>query len=106
MKALDEYFLMAVVMLLLNTVHVFANFMFNLSRERRDIVVILSQENNQSGGYNGRCVLPYNGIPSVKHLDLVRNCAKTFQRRETGCDICFAGIGHPWGHNVASDLIF
>ena len=30
MKALDEYFLMV---LLLNTVHVFANFMFNLNKE-------------------------------------------------------------------------
>ena len=33
MKALDEYFLMVVFMLLLNRVHVFANFMFTLTRE-------------------------------------------------------------------------
>ena len=33
MKALDEYFLMVVFTLLLNRVHVFANFMFNLDRE-------------------------------------------------------------------------
>ena len=32
MKALDEYFSMVVVTLLLNRVHVFANFMFNLDR--------------------------------------------------------------------------
>ena len=33
MKALDEYFLMVVFMLLLNRVRVFADFMFNLNRE-------------------------------------------------------------------------
>ena len=33
MKALDEYFLMVVFTLLLNAVHVFANFMFNVNRE-------------------------------------------------------------------------
>ena len=33
MKALDEYFLMVVFTLLLNRVHVFANFMSNLNRE-------------------------------------------------------------------------
>ena len=33
MKALDEYFLMVVFTLLLNEVHVFAIFMFNLDRE-------------------------------------------------------------------------
>ena len=33
MKALDEYFLMVLFMLLLNTVHVFAIFMSNLDRE-------------------------------------------------------------------------
>ena len=33
MKALDEYFLMVVFMLLLNRVHILANFMFNLDRE-------------------------------------------------------------------------
>ena len=33
MKALDEYFLMVVFTLLLNTVHVFSIFMFNLDRE-------------------------------------------------------------------------
>ena len=33
MKALDEYFLMVVLTLLLNRVHVFANFMFHLNRE-------------------------------------------------------------------------
>ena len=33
MKALDEYFLMVVFTLLLNTVHIFANFVFNLNRE-------------------------------------------------------------------------
>ena len=33
MKALDEHSLMAVFPLLLNRVHVFANFMFNLDRE-------------------------------------------------------------------------
>ena len=33
MKALDEYFLMVVFTLLLNRVHVFAIFMFNLDRE-------------------------------------------------------------------------
>ena len=34
MKALDEYFLMVVLTLLLNRVHVFANFIrFNLNRE-------------------------------------------------------------------------
>ena len=32
MKALDEYFLMAVFMLVLNRVHVFAHFMFNFDR--------------------------------------------------------------------------
>ena len=32
MKALDEHSLMAVFPLLLNRVHVFANFMFNLDR--------------------------------------------------------------------------
>ena len=32
MKALDEYFLMVVFTLLLNGVHVFANFLFNLDR--------------------------------------------------------------------------
>ena len=32
-KALDEYFLMVVFTLLLNTVQVFANFMFHLNRE-------------------------------------------------------------------------
>ena len=35
MKALDEYFLMVVFPLLLNRVHVIANFMFNLNRETR-----------------------------------------------------------------------
>ena len=34
MKALDEYFLMVVFMLLLNKVHVFATFIFNLDREK------------------------------------------------------------------------
>ena len=34
MKALDEYFLMVVFMLLLNVVHVFANFMFKLFEQR------------------------------------------------------------------------
>ena len=33
MEALNEYFLMSVFTLLLNGVHVFANFMFNLNRE-------------------------------------------------------------------------
>ena len=33
MKALDEYFLMVVFMLLFNGVHDFANFMFNFDRE-------------------------------------------------------------------------
>ena len=33
MKTLDVYFLMVVFMLLLNRVHVFANFMFNLDTE-------------------------------------------------------------------------
>ena len=33
MKALDEYFLIVVFTLLLNRVHVFVNFMFNMSRE-------------------------------------------------------------------------
>ena len=33
MKALDEHFLMVVFMLLLNRVHILANFMFNLDRE-------------------------------------------------------------------------
>ena len=33
MKALDEYFLMVVFMLLLNRVHGFVNFSFNLERE-------------------------------------------------------------------------
>ena len=33
MKVLDEYFLMVVFTLLLNRVHVFANFIFNLNRE-------------------------------------------------------------------------
>ena len=33
MKALDEYFLMVLFMLLLNTVHIFAIFMSNLDRE-------------------------------------------------------------------------
>ena len=33
MKTLDEYILMVVFMLLLNRVHIFANFMFNLNRE-------------------------------------------------------------------------
>ena len=33
MKALDEYFLMVVFSLLLNRLHVFANFIFNLNRE-------------------------------------------------------------------------
>ena len=33
MKALDEYFLMVLVTLFLNRVHVFAIFMFNLDRE-------------------------------------------------------------------------
>ena len=33
MKALDEYFLVVVFTLLLNRVHVFANFMFNSSRK-------------------------------------------------------------------------
>ena len=33
MKVLDECFLMEVSTLLLNRVHVFANFMFNLDRE-------------------------------------------------------------------------
>ena len=32
MKAVDEYFLMVVFTLLLNRVHVFGNFMFNLDR--------------------------------------------------------------------------
>ena len=35
MKALDEYFLIAVFPLLLNRVNVFANFMFNMDRETR-----------------------------------------------------------------------
>ena len=34
MKALDDYFLMVVLTLLLNRAHVFANFVFNLNRER------------------------------------------------------------------------
>ena len=33
MKALDEYFLIVVFTYLLNTVHGFANFEFNLNRE-------------------------------------------------------------------------
>ena len=33
-KALNEYFLMVVFMLLLKGVHVFANFMFNLNRQK------------------------------------------------------------------------
>ena len=33
MKALDEYFLMVVFVFLLNRVHDFANFVFNLDRE-------------------------------------------------------------------------
>ena len=33
-KALEEHFLMVVFTLLLNRVHVFANFMFNLDREK------------------------------------------------------------------------
>ena len=33
MKALHEYFLVVLFTLLLNRVHVFANFMFNLNRE-------------------------------------------------------------------------
>ena len=33
MKALDEYFLMVVFMLLLDKLRVFANFIFNLNRE-------------------------------------------------------------------------
>ena len=33
MKALDEYFLMVVLTLLLNAVHLFAIFMFNLTRK-------------------------------------------------------------------------
>ena len=33
-KALDEYFLKAVFTLLLNNVHVSANFIFNLQRQR------------------------------------------------------------------------
>ena len=33
MKPLHEYFLMVVFRLLLNKVHVFTNFMFNLNRE-------------------------------------------------------------------------
>ena len=33
MKALEQHFLMVVFMLLLNRVHVFANFMFSLDRE-------------------------------------------------------------------------
>ena len=33
MKALNEYFLIVVFALLLNRVHVFANFMFNLDGE-------------------------------------------------------------------------
>ena len=33
MKALDEHFLMVVFTLLLNRVHVFKNFSFNLDRE-------------------------------------------------------------------------
>ena len=37
MKALDEYFLMVVFTLLLNRVHVFANFMFNF--DQRNVVV-------------------------------------------------------------------
>ena len=32
MKALNQCFLIVVLMLTLNTVHVFANFMFNLNR--------------------------------------------------------------------------
>ena len=40
MKALDEYFLMVVFTLLLNTVHVFANFMFNLNRETTDLTIV------------------------------------------------------------------
>ena len=34
MKALHEYFLMVVFMLLLNSVHVFSNFMFNMDKEK------------------------------------------------------------------------
>ena len=37
MKALDEYFLMLVFTLLLNRVHVFANFMFYLNRETKAV---------------------------------------------------------------------
>ena len=33
MRAIDEYFLMVMFKLLLNTVHVFADFAFNLDRE-------------------------------------------------------------------------
>ena len=36
MKALDEYFLMVVFMLLLNRVHVFANFIFGQRETRED----------------------------------------------------------------------
>ena len=35
MKALHEYFLVVVFTLLLNRLHVFANFIFNLDRETR-----------------------------------------------------------------------
>ena len=40
MKALDEYFLMVVFTLLLNGVHVFANFIFNLNRETTDLTFV------------------------------------------------------------------
>ena len=40
MKALDEYFPMVVFTLLLNRVHVFANFMFNLNREITAVKVL------------------------------------------------------------------
>ena len=36
MKALDEYFLVVVFTLLLNKVHVFTNFIFNLNRDTSD----------------------------------------------------------------------
>ena len=36
MKALNEFFLMVVLTLLLNKIHVFVNFLFHLKRETSD----------------------------------------------------------------------
>ena len=52
MKALDEYFLMVLFTLLLNRVHVFADFMLNLGRESWHSVAFWDAKTNKKAAKN------------------------------------------------------